>query len=77
MIVYFFLFLACLNNNKTVQDNISKNIHDENLFYVPSNTSIDESFVQSVIDQATNFLARETNSSTNTSSGLDISMSLN
>ncbi|XP_070168122.1 serine-rich adhesin for platelets-like isoform X2 [Polyergus mexicanus] len=68
---------ACLNNTKTVQDNISKNIHNEDTSYVPSNTSSDESFVQPVMDQATNSLARETNSSANTSSGLDISMSLN
>ncbi|KAM0725806.1 hypothetical protein ACS0PU_008532 [Formica fusca] len=71
------LIEACLNNNKTVQDNISKNIHNEDASYVPSNTSSDESFVQPVMDQATNSFARETNSSVNTSSGLDISMSLN
>lgn len=73
----FFLSLACLNNNNTTQDNISKSISDEDPPYVLSNKSYDENFVQPVIDQATNSVAKQTNSSANASSPLHISTSLN
>lgn len=74
----YLLFLACFNNNNNniVQD-ISNNIHDRDPSYEPSNTSSDESFIQPVVDQTTSSVIKETNCSTNTSSGLDISMSLN
>ena len=60
-----------------MQDNISKSIYNEGTSYVPSNNSSDESFVQPVIDQATSSVAKQTNSSANTSSQLHISTSLN
>lgn len=83
--VHFFHSLACLNNNKTgtfqkvydvSKDNISKSIYDEDPSYVPSDNSSDqsdESFLESVIDQATNFVAKQTDSSENTSNRLHIS----
>lgn len=70
-------YLQFYNNNKTVQDNISKNIYDDYPSYVSSNNSSDESFVQPVIDQATNVVVKQTDKSANSFCGLDISMSLN
>jgi len=50
-----------------VQNNISKSIYDKDSAYVPSNISADENFIQSVMDQATNIVAKQTNSTANIS----------
>lgn len=72
--VHFFLFLACLNNNNNTVQDVLKNIHDKGPSYV-SNIS-KEDFVQSVMDQATNSLTKQMNSSANTSSRLHISLNI-
>jgi len=50
-----------------VQNNISKSIYDKDSAHVPSNISSDENFIQSVMDQATNIVAKQTNSAANIS----------
>lgn len=75
--IYFFPFLACfIIYCNTIQNNNSKNIYD-GLSYVSSKNSSNESFIQPVIDQATNSVVKQFNHSANISSQLHISTLLN